>query len=369
MVDRASAAKPPVMPMKKRVVITLVIVAITMAPSFIMLAATYLVTGQVQSAALWASLPAVAGLATTINGGRRFGILAAIVMGLLAPLTIVAGLSAVSGAALMALLAMLVGRLARFGLHKSALLVPVMMAWPLIDPPLWAGQTTVDRTDEAYLLWMTAIFFVGALVPALVIPLLARRRQRPALSTHNREEVIPYTAIITVLVTISTFYVLSNPQMFGGAFLIAAIFVLAPLGTSDTVRSTLLRVLGTFLGSFIVIALVAQVDSLAVIYLFGVLFVVIALIARFGTHGWIYYVFMMPATASLNATTLTQFGRLGEQRLLDNVVGGVLVLIAAAAAIAYSGWSAKHGHSHEDDPETMGLLNLRESPQPGGQHG
>ena len=353
------STKRQVMPMKKRITIALVIVLITVVPAVIMIAITYVGTGQFQSAAFWASIPAIAGLAATVNGGRRFGILAAIVMGMLAPLSIVAGLSPVSGAALMALLAMLVGRLARFGLNKSALLVPVMMAWPLIDPPLWAGQTSINRTDDTYLLWMTAIFFIGGLFPALVIPMIVRKRQRPALSSHSRQEVVPYTVIITVLVTVSTFYVLSNAQMFGGAFLIAAILVLAPLGASDTVRTTLLRILGTLLGSFIVLALVAQVQSLAVIYLFGLVFIVIALIARFGVHGWVYYVFMMPATASLNATTLTQFGELGQQRLVDNVVGGILVLIGAAAAIAFSTWSTKHGHPREDDPETLGLLNVR----------
>lgn len=349
------------MPMKKRVTLAMIIVLVTVVPAIvIMLPVTYFATGQIQMAALWASIPAIAGLATTVNGGQRFGMLAAIVMGFLAPLTIVAGLSPVSGAALMALLAMLVGRLSRFGLHKSALLVPVMMAWPLIDPPLWAGQTTVDRTDEAYLLWMAAIFFVGGLFPALAVPLIARRRQRPHLTSHTREEVVPYTVIITVLVTASTFYVLSNARMYGGAFLIAAILVLAPMGTANSLRPTLLRILGTLIGSFLILILVAQVHSLVVIYLFGVAFIVIALIARFGRYGWLYYVFMMPATASLNATTLTQFSQLGEQRLVDNVVGGLLVLIAAAAAIAYSGWSTKHGQAREDDPETEGLLNVRE---------
>lgn len=354
------STKRPVMPMKKRISIALMIVLITVVPAVMMIVITYVGTGQLQSAASWASIPAIAGLAATVNGGRRFGILAAIVMGLLAPLSIVAGLSPVSGAALMALLAMLVGRLARFGLNKSALLVPVMMAWPLIDPPLWAGQSTLDRTDDTYLLWMTVIFFVGGLVPALSVPIIMRKRQRPELTSHSRQEVVPYTVVITVLVTISTFYVLSTPRMFGGAFLIAAILVLAPLGTSETLRPTLLRVFGTLLGSFLVLALIAQVQSLAVIYLFGLVFIVIALIARFGPHGWIYYVFMMPATASLNATTLTQFGELGQQRLVDNVIGGILVLIGAAAAIAFSTWSAKHGHPLEDDPETLGLLNLRE---------
>ena len=360
MASPAPSPKRPVMPMKKRITIALVIVLITVVPAMIMIVITYLGTRQFQSAALWASIPAIAGLAATVNGGRRFGILAAIVMGLLAPLSIVAGLSPVSGAALMALLAMLVGRLARFGLNKSALLVPAMLAWPLIDPPLWAGQMTVDRTDDTYLLWMALIFFVGGLFPAFGLPLIMRKRQRPALSSHSRQEVVPYTVIITVLVTVSTFYVLSNARMIGGAFLIATIVVLAPLGTSETLRPTLLRVFGTLLGSFIVVALVAQVQSLAVIYLFGLVFIVIALIARFGVHGWIYYVFMTPATASLNATTLAQFGELGQQRLVDNIVGGILVLIGAAAAITFSSWSAKHGHTREDDPETLGLLNARE---------
>lgn len=353
-------AKRPVMPMKKRVVIALVVVVITMVPAWIMIAATAIGTGEVQSAAFWASLPAVAGLAATASGGRRFGVLSAIVMGLVAPLSIVAGLSPVSGAALMAILALTVGRLSRFGLHKSALLVPVMLAWPLIDPPLWAGQTSVDRTDDTYLLWMAAIFFVGAIFPAIVLPLLMRKRPPSPLVQHTRQDAVPYTVIITVLVTVSTYYVLATPSMYGGAFLIAAILVLAPIGTAQTLKPTLLRILGTLIGSVIVLALVSQINSLAVIYLCGLVFIVIALIARFGVHGWLYYVFMMPATASLNATTLAQFGQLGEQRLADNVVGGLLVLIAAAAAIAYSSWAARHSHAADEDPETVGLLDRRE---------
>lgn len=359
MATQTPQARPPVMPMKKRIRLALVVVLITMIPAWIMIAVTYVGTGEFQGAAFWASLPAVAGVAATAAGGRRFGVLAAIVMGLVAPLSIVAGLSPVSGAALMALLAMLVGRMARFGLHKSALLVPVMMAWPLIDPPLWAGQTAVDRTDDTYLLWMAAIFFVGSIFPALVMPFLLRNRQLPPLVPHSRQDAVPYTVIITVLVMVATYYVLASPTMYGGAFLIAAILVLAPIGAADALRPTFLRILGTLIGSVFVIALVSQVDSLGVIYLFGLFFIVIALIARFGVHGWLYYVFMMPATASLNATTLAQFGQLGEQRLLDNVVGGVLVLIASAATITLSGWIAKHGHAQDEDPETVGLINIR----------
>lgn len=346
--------------MKKRVIIAAVVLLITMVPAWIMLAVTYVGTGQLQGAAFWASLPAVAGLAVAATAGRRFAVIAAIVVGLLAPLSIVAGSSPVSGAALMALMAMTVGRLSRFGLHKSALLYPVMLAWPLIAPPTWSGATTVDRSDTPYLLWMAAIFFVGAVLPALVVPLLMRKRPTPPLTQHSRSESVPYTVVITVLLAVSTFIVLDNPRLYGGAFLIAAILVLAPIGVATPLRDTFWRILGTLIGSVLLLAVLSQIDSLALIYLLGLVFIVIALMSRFGVHGWLYYVFMVPATAALNATTLTQVGQLGEQRLVDNIVGGVLVLIGVAATIAYSHWATRHGHADAGDAEADALVDAQD---------
>ena len=343
--------------MKKRLGLVAVIVVMTVLPALVMLAVTYLGTGKVQTAATWASLPAVAGIVAAAMGGRRFAVIAAIVTGMVAPVCIVSGLSPVSGAAVMGLMALTVGRLSRFGLHKSALLYPVMISWVVIDPPTWAGQTTVDREDTAYLLWMTAIFFVGAIIPALVLPQLMRNRPTPALHQYSRQEAVPYAVMITVLVTGATYAVLANPKWYGGAFLIAAILVLAPIGGAETLRPTLWRIFGTLVGSVILIAMLSQVDSLAVIYLLGLLFIIIALLARFGTHGWIYYVFMMPATAALNATTLSQVGKLGEQRVGDNIVGGILVLIASAITIAYSSWAQRHGHASDEDPEVDKVLS------------
>lgn len=347
--------------MKKRLGIALAVIVITAIPALIMLVVTYVATGALQPFATWASLPAVAGMAATLLGGRRFAVIAAIATGMIAPLSVVAGLSAVAGAALMGLMAMTVGRLSRFGLHKSALLYPVIMSWALIDPPTWAGQSSVDRLDQTYLLWMAATFFVGAVFPAIVLPRLIRDRPTPALSPSPRREATTYTVMITALVTVSTFLVLANPKWYGGAFLIAAILIMAPLGEAQTLRPTLLRILGTLVGTVLLVGVVSQIQSLAVVYLVGLLFIVMALMARFGAHGWLYYVFMMPATAGLNATTLAQVGQLGEQRLIDNIVGGILVLLASAAAILYSHWADRHGHASDDDPETQSLLDPTES--------
>jgi hypothetical protein len=60
---------------------------------------------------------------------------------------------------------------------------------------------------------------------------------------------------------------------------------------------------------------------------------------------------MVPATACLNSTTLTQVGELGKQRVVDNVVGGILVIIATVIVIAFSSWSARRGHASDSDHE------------------
>lgn len=344
--------------LRKRVILALVIVGLIVAPALIMILVTWVGTGELQAAATWASIPAIAGFAAVAAGGRRFALIVAFVMGFLGSLTIVAGLSPVSGAALMALLCMMVGRLSRFGLHKSALLVPVMLSWSLIDPPTWTGQSTVDRLDTGYLLWMTLIFFIGALFPVLVGPFILRKRHFPPPQPHSVREAVPYTVMITVLVATASYYVLDSPTRYGGAFLIAGILVLAPIGPAQTLRQTIWRVLGTLLGTVFVIAIVSEIQSLTLVYVVGLVMITIALAARFGPHAWVYYVFMMPATACLNATSLTEVGQLGKQRAIDNVIAGVLVLIATAVTIGYSRWADQHGHATNDDPEIGGKAGV-----------
>ena len=339
------------MPVKRRLILVATVTGLVLLPAIIMVLVTWVSTGEVQGAATWASIPAIVGIAAALAGGLRFAVIVSIVTALLAPVMIVAGLSPVSGAALMAILCLTVGRLSRFGLQKSGLLVPVMLAWPLIDPPAWNGASTVDRLDNTYLLWMTLIFFVGGLVPALLVSLMMRHRSAPTLIAHTRREAMTYTVMITILVTVSTYYVLDNPKMIGGAFLIAVVLVMAPIGTSASIKPTLFRVIGTVLGALLVFALVSRVESLAIVYLIGLVFLWVALFARLSGQAWVYFVFMVPATACLNATTLGEVGELGRQRVIDNVVGGVAVILATVLAIGYSQWCSRRGEPLDTDPE------------------
>lgn len=173
-------------------------------------------------------------------------------------------------------------------------------------------------------------FFVGGLSPAPIVPRLMRKRPAPELQPHTQLEAVTHIVMITILVTVATFWVLDHPENVGGALLIAVMLVMAPIGTAQNLTPTIWRIVGTVLGFVLVILMVSQVASLTVIYLLGLVFIGIVLFARLSGQAWLYYVFMVPATASLNATTLTQVGELGKQRVADNLVGGILVILASA---------------------------------------
>lgn len=286
----------------------------------------------------------------------RWGVLTSLILGLLTPISIVAGGTPISGAAIMALMCLVVGRLSRFGLNRATLLVPIFMAWMIIDPPTWGPQHTVDRSDGSYLAWMGVIFFVGSIFAVFAFAFVLRRLKLPAPKPHSRRESVPYTATITVLATVSTYIVLHDPtKHYAGAWLIATILVLSQVGDVGTVRRTIGRVLGTLVGSLVVIVIVVQVQSMAVLYGIGLLFAIAAIAAKFSPHYWIYMALITPTVVCMNASSSSQVANLGEQRVVDTLVGAALVLLAAAATVGYSRWRQYRGAAAtEDEPVILG---------------
>lgn len=325
----------------RRLIVAILLIVLILIPVVIMALLSH-----EPSSAGWAAMGALIGLVAVAVAGVRVGVITAIVTGLLTPVAVVAGETAITGAALMALLCLLIGRLSRFDLHRATLLVPIFMAWVIISPPPWGPNNAPPvRTDETYLAWMAAFFFVGAIFPVLVVPLIKKKAPpRPAPHLHTRQESVPYTVSITVLATVATYWALADPKQWAGAFLIATILVLTQIGGTQTLKPTVYRVLGTLLGSIIVLLVVTQLHSLGLIYLVGAVMGVAAIMSKFGGGpGWIYFIFMTPTAVCLNAYSVPEVAELGRQRLFDNVVGGVLVLVAAAVTIGYSHWQQRNG--------------------------
>ena len=364
----------------RRTVIALVLVVVMLVPSVL----TFVITKQ--PSATYASMGALIGIVAVAAGGVRVGVVTAVAVALIAPLAIVSGLSPVTGAALMALMTLTVGRLSAFGLHRATMLVPILLVWPMLTPVPWipsglraqvqstlveSGDTVADvmaklqaesgtssaattaklneaaihlRLDSTYLAWVAAFFLIGAVVAVTVMAFAVRKVTLPAPEPHSRIDTVPYTITITVLATGATYYCLNHPKLVAGSFLIATILVLTQVGTDIQWRLTVQRVLGTLGGLLLlsgIMRIIGPVSYTSVmgvpvplkIYGIGILLGVLAVIAKFSPRQWIYYVLIAPAAAMLNAFTTAQATKFGEQRLVDNLVGAALVLVAALITI------------------------------------
>lgn len=396
MMDFMSTAAPAHTPLGKlilrRVIMALVFIVLILVPALILFAMTR------QPVTTYAALGSLVGAIAVMAGGIRIGVLATIVASLLAPVAIVAGLSPFTGAALMAVMTMYLGFLSRFGLHKAAMLVPIMLAWPMLSPVPWLPVEAIDkvnallakgnwnladvinkvqdsghhastagsailskfmtnaeihlRMDTNYLIWVAVSFFIGSIVPVIVLPLLTRKAPKPKLEPHSRSEAVPYTITITVLTAVATYYFLDHPKLVAGSFMIASILVLTQVGGDIQWKLTLQRVFGT-IGGFGLMALLVLIFTKpnyveifgvpvpGTLYLVGLIFGTLAIVAKFSPRQWIYYILIVPATACLNAISFPAAGNLNEQRLIDNLVGAALVILAALITLFVGKFTAK----------------------------
>ena len=130
----------------------------------------------------------------------------------------------------------------------------------------------------------------------------------------------------------------------GGSFLIATILVLTQIGNEIAWKLTIERVLGTFGGVVLLLGITKIVGTASYTsvlgvpmpmgyYGIGLLFGAFAIIAKFSPRQWIYYILITPTAALLNAFTAAQATSFGDQRLVDNAVGAVLVIAATVVTL------------------------------------
>lgn len=365
----------------RRTAIAIALFLLIIVPAAVLLVITK------QPAATYASMGALIGAFALLAGGLRIGILTSLVAALLAPLAIVAGLSPITGAVLMILMTLMVGRLSLFGLHRATMLVPIFLAWPMLAPIPWLprmelgqlktiltnnGLTFADamskakaaggggssgssattlhhamvdlRLDTTYLTWVIVFFFVGAIVPVVLLHFVLRKRNLPKPKPNPRSEALNYTITICVLTGVAMYYFIDHPKLTSGSFFIATILVLTQVGSDIEWNITLQRVLGTFGGLVVLSGLMALLghaqytDVVGIpmpvnLYIVGAVFGVGAIIAKFSPRQWIYYILITPTAALLNAYTMSAASDIGKQRLVDNLVGAALVIVAAGITI------------------------------------
>jgi MFS family permease len=339
----APASKPLYEKLGRRALISTIVTLIGVIPSVVLLAISK------EPAVTWATGAYILGFVALLMGGAGVATYTVFITAIATPVAIVVGATPIAGAAFMALMCLVLGRMSHYGLQRATMLVPIFMAWMILSPPFWGADKVVDRTDSTFLLWMAISFFVGGIVPVLVFPHFLRKLRLPAPKPHPRSESVPYTIVITVLCTAVTYWVLADTKQYAGAWLISTIIVLVQVGDVGTVSKTIQRVVGTLLGMLVVTVLVLEIHSMVLLYAIGLVFGIAALTAKFSPHYWLYMALITPTIICFTASSSTQVKGLGEQRAQDVLIGAALVLLASAITIGYSHITKKHGRAPTQD--------------------
>lgn len=276
-------------------------------------------------------LGGIVGLVAAVSAGRRIALIEVFLLLLAAPLAVVSGQVPIAGAALMALLCLGAGLTAMWGLHGSFKMIPLVLAYPMIQPPA-LGDIAPVRDSTVYLVTLSLLLFGGALWMALIVPVLARRRELPQLQPAARVDTLTYTTIITVLCSVNTFAVLTINPSSEGAWLILTLIAVTQLGPLKSMKRTVLRVIGTVLGAGIAAGIATAAPGSGGQQVLALVCLGLAMYYRTAAY-WVYVAFLTPtvvllsATGNVDATT--------ESRVVYTVIGASQVLLASAIVLVY----------------------------------
>jgi hypothetical protein len=271
------------------------------------------------------------GLLVALMAGQKLAFTAALLITLLGPVAVVAGLVPTAGAALMALACIGVGITAGWGVHKGMSMILLGLSYLLVDPPT-VGATTAERLDSGYIAAVLLALTIGAFWPAVIVPFLLRTRSLPKRPRNTRADTMEYTAVITVTCALATWGVLTWAPASNASWLLMTLIVVVQVGPQATMSRTLQRVGGTVLGGAVAAGLVAVMPTGPGLVIAGLLALTLAVFTATGPRYWLYSFFLTPAIVLLSGAddpTAVDSARVGY-----TVLGGAMALIA----ILLSGW-------------------------------
>ncbi len=271
------------------------------------------------------------GLLVALMAGRTLALTAALLITLLGPVAVVAGMVPTAGAALMALSCIGVGITAGWGVHKGMSMILLGLSYLLVDPPT-VGVTTAQRLDSDYIAAVLLALAIGAFWPAIIVAYLRRGTTLPKPPRNTRADTIQYTAVITATCAVATWVVLTWAPQSNASWLLMTLIVVVQVGPQATLSKTLQRVSGTVLGGALAAGLVALMPAGPALAVIGLVAMTLAIFTATGPRYWLYSFFLTPAIVLLSGAD--DAAAVDSARVGYTVLGGAMAL----AAILISGW-------------------------------
>lgn len=282
-------------------------------------------------------------LVNMLKSGTRVSVSASFAVILMAPIAIASGINPLAGAALMGATCLIVGTSAGWGLQSGLSMVPLAVGYLLISPPVINGQS-VDRSSLPYMLGVTAIMAISAVIPVLGVQLLMRGKHLPSAPRNNLVDTVEYAVIISVLSAAATFVLLEwqlGPDSF---WLLLTLLVVVQVGPQATIKKTFDRTWGTVLGAAVAAVLVMLIPSTTVLMLLGLVSMLLTLNFIGTSRYWLYAACLTPTIVLTSGASNMEIT--AEQRVLYTLIGAALALVAFAISFAVRRiMKGSHGHS------------------------
>lgn len=271
---------------------------------------------------------ALTGALNTVSGGFRLGALASAFLLLATPLALLAGQVPLAGACLLAIVCLAVGISAGWGLNGTLMLVPLSLAY-LMVVPLPVRELPEDPASQTYLLWVLGGMALCAYWAAAAVYVLIRNKQLPRPAGNSRSDTLEYTVIMTVLVSVSMYFVLAYAREEHGVWLVLTLLILLQTDTRSTLRKSKNRIIGTVAGVLLGALLVSVIPSNAVLTILaaGCLLGVFTFILG---GPYYLYTFCLTLVLVLTAAPAGDALQTAVERSAFTLLGAVLAIVGIA---------------------------------------
>jgi hypothetical protein len=192
----------------------------------------------------------------TVTADLRLAFAASAVYLLLIPVSIVVGSDPLAGASLMAVICLGVGMSSRWLRFGGFFAIPLGTAFVMTLPPSLTTTMHGDPAKTRHLLAILGATAIASVWSAFGTRFVIGSMNVPLSVKNDRADALLYTVMMTVLVSLSTWWVLGHGINNHGVWLILTLLIVLQVGRGKTKHKIVHRIGGTVAGTFVAAAIV-----------------------------------------------------------------------------------------------------------------
>jgi hypothetical protein len=269
------------------------------------------------------------GVVNTLMGGARVGLMASGFFILVTPVALTVGSEPLAGACLIALVCVIVGSSVRWQRFGGLYEVPLGMIYLMSLPASVTASMLGGPSSSWYLPAAMGVAAFSTLWALAGTHLLRHSKGIPLSVHHATSDSLRYLIVMTVLVSVSTYYVLAYARGHG-AWLVLTLFLVLQVDAHATERRALQRVAGTIVAA-LACALIASVTTQQWVISTLVVLAFLGVLATLGLpQHYSWFTFFITTVILLGTTHPDATVGASFDRLAYTVIGSALALAAIA---------------------------------------